>query len=369
MGCYVMKIEDALNLEEGERADVEAIVLRISSPYETKAGKIVEVVLGGERRNAILVGSGDVVKDLKKLSVGDEVVLVDVLVGEFRGTPRLIFDEESELHVKGSVDSAEVEKRLGRSVEDLEHGDYARIEGVLRRDPYDTGGKVVVDVYDGTGTARVRAWGDAADVLAGMEFGDPVRVEGVVTVRGDRVSLSVLRSLGDVEPLGGPEELDLSRWRWPSVDDLSVGDVEEILGTVVAVPARRHYYEACPRCGRSVRDGACPEHGPVESPEKRPFLPLVIDDGTGTVRVALFGYRAVEAVGCDDEQEYLNLDVSDLEENLVGRPVVAEVEVRDVGDVEDLEAVGRRARVLSDCDAVKEAHLRGLLLLEREEDR
>ncbi len=364
-----MRIEDALNLEKGERADVEAVVLRVSSPYETKAGEIIEVVLGGERRNAILVGSGEVVRELEGLSVGDEVVLVDVLVGEFRGTPRFVFDEESEVHVRGSLDPGEVEEKLRRRVRDLEHGDYASIEGVLRRDPYDTGSRVIVDVYDGTGTARVRAWGDAAEVLAGLEFGDPVRVEGVVTVRGDRVSVSVLRSLGEVEPLEGLEELDLSSWEWPSIGDLSVGDVAEVLGTVMAVPVRRHYYEACPRCGKSVRDGVCPEHGPVEEPERRPFLPLVVDDGTGTVRVATFGYRAVEAAGCDDEQEYLNLDVSDLEERLVGRPVVAEVEVRDVGDVEDLEAVGRRVRVLSDRDAVKEAHLRGLILLEREEGR
>jgi len=88
------------------------------------------------------------------------------------------------------------------------------------------------------------------------------------------------------------------------IDELQVGDLVKVLGTVVQVFEPR-FYEACPDCNRKVTvEGdrkACPEHGPTTG-KYIPILNFVFDDGTDNIRVVCFRDTAMKALGQTEEQ-------------------------------------------------------------------
>mgnify|MGYP001559560131 CR=1 FL=1 len=59
------------------------------------------------------------------------------------------------------------------------------------------------------------------------------------------------------------------------------------------------YFEVCPECGKKVLEKKCAVHGDVES-KKRAVLSIVLDDGTETMRGALFGEQ-ITKLGLYDE--------------------------------------------------------------------
>jgi len=59
------------------------------------------------------------------------------------------------------------------------------------------------------------------------------------------------------------------------------------------------YFEVCPECGKKVLDSQCLVHGTVE-PQRRAVLTLLIDDGTDTLRVAVFGEQ-INSLGITNE--------------------------------------------------------------------
>jgi len=88
------------------------------------------------------------------------------------------------------------------------------------------------------------------------------------------------------------------------VDELQMGDMVKVLGTVVQVFEPR-FYEACPDCNRKVKlEGektVCSEHGPVIS-KHVPILNFIFDDGTGNIRVVCFRDVAAKALSKTEEQ-------------------------------------------------------------------
>lgn len=88
------------------------------------------------------------------------------------------------------------------------------------------------------------------------------------------------------------------------VDELQVGDLVKVLGTIVQVFEPR-FYEACPECNRKVNTEGdkkiCPEHGLVIS-RYIPILNFIFDDGTGNIRVVCFRDAVAKALNQTEEQ-------------------------------------------------------------------
>lgn len=88
------------------------------------------------------------------------------------------------------------------------------------------------------------------------------------------------------------------------VDELQVGDLVKVLGTVVQSFEPR-FYEACPECNRKViLEGdkqICSEHGQVIS-KHVPILNFIFDDGTGNIRVTCFRDVVTKVLGQEEEQ-------------------------------------------------------------------
>ncbi len=109
------------------------------------------------------------------------------------------------------------------------------------------------------------------------------------------------------------------------IDELQVGDLVKVLGTIVQVFEPR-FYEACPECNRKVMDNGgtktCPEHGPVVT-KFIPILNFIFDDGTDNIRVVCFRDVVSKVLNQSEEkvQTYRENPVAftDMKEELQGK--------------------------------------------------
>ncbi|MBU4501850.1 MAG: hypothetical protein KKA79_04605 [Nanoarchaeota archaeon] len=88
------------------------------------------------------------------------------------------------------------------------------------------------------------------------------------------------------------------------IDQLQVGDLVKVLGTVVQVFEPR-FYEACPQCNRKLQvmgeQKSCNEHGAVVG-KHIPILNFVFDDGTDNIRVVCFRDVVEKVLGQTEEE-------------------------------------------------------------------
>ena len=88
------------------------------------------------------------------------------------------------------------------------------------------------------------------------------------------------------------------------IDELQVGDLVKVLGTIVQVFEPR-FYEACPECNKKIAiEGdkkVCKEHGTVMS-KHIPILNFIFDDGTGNIRVVCFRDTVEKVLDQNEEQ-------------------------------------------------------------------
>ncbi|MEM2875302.1 MAG: hypothetical protein QW567_04720, partial [Candidatus Hadarchaeales archaeon] len=97
------------------------------------------------------------------------------------------------------------------------------------------------------------------------------------------------------------------------------GSRVQIRGTVIHVFQRRPVFDVCPNCGRTLgtvdSSAMCSACGKVVTPEHRPVLSLLLDDGTDNIRVVMFG-RTVE--------DFLKMDSNQISKMYMGAPSLDE---------------------------------------------
>ncbi|MEM4187990.1 MAG: hypothetical protein QXN56_02350, partial [Candidatus Hadarchaeum sp.] len=98
-----------------------------------------------------------------------------------------------------------------------------------------------------------------------------------------------------------PERVDISK-----ID--REGMRVEVRGTVMQVFHRRPIFDVCPSCGRSIVGSEtsliCEECGKSVTPDHRAVLSFLLDDGTGNIRVVLFGRVAEKLLGMSAQQVF-----------------------------------------------------------------
>ncbi|MFA4646243.1 OB-fold nucleic acid binding domain-containing protein [Pyrococcus kukulkanii] len=173
-------------------------------------------------------------------------------------------------------------------------------------------------IYDDSGRARVVLWDSKV-----LEYYNKIEVGDVIKVLDAQVreSLSGLPELhinfrariilnpedprvNSIPPL---EEVRIATYTRKKIKDIEAGDrFIEVRGTIAKV-YRVLVYDACPECKKKVdydpgtETWICPEHGEVE-PIKITILDFGLDDGTGYIRVTLFGDDAEELLGVSPEE-------------------------------------------------------------------
>ncbi len=136
---------------------------------------------------------------------------------------------------------------------------------------------------------------------------------GQIVVNPEGVSVEVV----------GKKQLPVDYQR-KSVEELNVGDVAGVFGTIVQIFEPR-FYDACPECGRKVNEGRCDEHGAVSSVDV-PILNLFFDDGTDNIRVVAFRDQVEKLLDLNREQVLkFKEDISEFEKyksDLLGKQLV-----------------------------------------------
>ncbi|AFK21633.1 putative replication factor A complex, RPA41 subunit [Pyrococcus sp. ST04] len=195
---------------------------------------------------------------------------------------------------------------VGRVLKKYPPREYTKKDGSLGR-------VASLIIYDDTGRARVVLWDSKV-----LEYYDKIEVGDVVKVLDAQVreSLSGLPELHvnfrarivlnpedpRVEDIPPIEEVRITTYTRKKIKDIEAGDrFVEVRGTIAKV-YRVLVYDACPECKKKVDYDPgmgvwiCPEHGEVE-PIKITILDFGLDDGTGYIRVTLFGDDAEELLG------------------------------------------------------------------------
>ncbi len=172
-----------------------------------------------------------------------------------------------------------------------------------------------------TCSRRVVLWDEQSKVLETLQQGD------TVTIENPRVQLN---KQGEVEV----HFTHYTRFATAEVMRKPLSVITEqdstlcVYGTVVAMQDIR-YFEQCPTCRRRmVQQGEqwlCGFHD-VQTPYYGYMLPLVLDDGTETMRVILFSKQVEQLLGINDSQiqgfRENATHLTQLRKQLIGRDIM-----------------------------------------------
>lgn len=334
------KISD-LELNMGD-ASVKVVVRWVSDVTEFDrqdgtTGRVMRIFGADESGSAGIVFWDERVDDAKGMEKGEVIAVergytrenqrnneVELHVGRFSTVKRGLDDK-----IEASSESpAKTEsKPVGMTdIKDLETGMWdVDIEGQVfqiqdlhtfaRKD----GGEgrvqnlVLVDK-----TAKIRAvfWDDDIDTIAKVKKGDVVRIKHGYVKEGFQQTLEITAGkkseieinpkdsklikmdLSDVkdEPIVVPDRIAIEE-----IDEGSRGTVE-VAGIIVGIGQASPIYQACPECKKKLEhtdEGFTCKHcnKDVDEPEPTMFFKITVDDGTETIRVAMFRDKAEELLG------------------------------------------------------------------------
>ena len=128
--------------------------------------------------------------------------------------------------------------------------------------------------------------------------------------------------------------------------------VYEIHGAIVDIKEKDPFFEVCPECRKSMRDGTCPNHGEIK-PKTSIFISTVFDDSTGNIRVVFFGNQAEKILGISaeeakkiaDEKGEPEFPIKDKKMKVLGKELIVEGKVSQNDFSGELEMIGRKVTI------------------------
>ncbi len=225
-----------------------------------------------------------------------------------------------------------------------------------------------VIIADESGKTRVTFWNDDVDKIEAIKEGDVLKILHGYVKEGYRggVEFQVGRKAEiHINPKGSKlKKLDVSqialqpmakasRVLIEEIDDNMEGKSAEICGIVVNLSqTMAPIYQACPSCSKKLEetdDGfVCKSCGKIDKPEPRMLYKITVDDGSGSIRVTLFGKVGEELLQMTAEEanemiKKTGKDEQPLVENadkVVGRYIAVYGRVKKYRDSFDLSASG-----------------------------
>jgi len=225
-----------------------------------------------------------------------------------------------------------------------------------------------VILADESGKTRVTFWNEDVDKIEDIKEGDVLKILHGYVKEGFRggVEFQVGRKAEiHINPKGSRlEKLDVSqvslqpmakasRVLISDIDDNTEGKSVEICGIIVNLSqATSPIYQACPRCNKKLDETdkgfVCKSCGKVDKPEPRMLYKITVDDGSGSIRVTLFGKvgeellqmtaeeasEIIKKTGRSDQPIIENTD------KVVGRYIAVHGRVKKFRDSFDLSASG-----------------------------
>ena len=176
-------------------------------------------------------------------------------------------------------------------------GRIAKLTGIREFATERAKGKVMnIFLADETGSIRMSLWNNEITKITDFTVGSIVRVRGYVkedNLGGAEIRLGRFGSIemaeADIPPL---EELTTEGGKERSrIAELKENYIKEVRAALVRVFETNLFFEVCPECGLSIKEGKCKDHGIVE-PQYRLVISGIMDDGTGNMRIVFFGENA-----------------------------------------------------------------------------
>ncbi len=342
-----------LKVEEVE-PDMSAfeIAARVQRTYSVKnftrddgsEGRVMGAVLGDET-GTIRASFWDEKVDVgEKLSRGD-LILIENARSKIGLRDRPEIQVGGQARVKINPEDIEIEKTEPKTVKlsELEEG-MNSIETVGRvieisdvrefeRQDGSEGKAATLTVGDETGKRKVTLWDSKTKIIDELDVGDIIRITNSYTVSGSYGDIEI--HLGEdaevevgpetVTDIPAPEEIKekTSPKSRSDIEDVEENTQAKIYGTVVQVFQRNPVFRVCPKCNKNIKSEdsqvLCDKCGETVAPEPRAVVNMIVDDGTGNIRVVAFGKQAEELIGKTANEVYQELrdeDLSDLYEEL-----------------------------------------------------
>jgi replication factor A1 len=297
-------------------------------------GRVRNVVLVDESGSIRVTFWNDDVDTIQEVKEGDVIKVLHGYVKEgYRGGVEYQVGRRSEIHInpKGSklakLDLSQKHYPAGSGTEpqglkqiaDLTTGMWdVDIEGKVVT-IYDTTNFTTKDGRDGrvrnviladeSGKTRVTFWNDDVDRLEEVKEGDIIKVLHGYAKEGFRGGVeyqvgknseihinpkdSKLTKL-DVSQISLQPMARASRVLIGDIGDSMEATSVEICGIVVNLnQTAAPIYQACPSCNKKLEETdngyVCKSCGKVDKPEPRMLYTITVDDGSGSIRVTLFG--------------------------------------------------------------------------------
>lgn len=174
-------------------------------------------------------------------------------------------------------------------------------------------GKVAtVVINDGTDEARLVFWNESTEIVESgrINVNDFIKAHHLRSKKGNfGMELHVsTRSRIELNPEEKPPVVKqkTANPRASQAERFLICDLQEgvnatLRATLVQIYDRTLFYDICPECGKSAKEGKCATHGNV-SPAKALMINGVFDDGTGSIKCVFFKQNAEALLGCSTEQ-------------------------------------------------------------------
>ena len=292
-------------LKPGERGvSIIGRVTKLVPPRKTKKNgreiKYASVYLydgTGEIRLVLWGRDADLVGD--KITRGTIVEVINGRVDEFRGRKSISLGYDGRILINPPLEGEEIPEKPSFKVKDLSPGmkevevELEVIRSFPVRETTVNGETIRYGGFvgkDDTGTVRVVLWRDSAIEIP---VGSRVRVFGDVKEGRNGVEIHVGRG-------GYVEILEEASTTFKDVKDLEEGQNVRLFGTIVDLLSKKPYTGKCNVCGGDVtwKEGkfVCSQCG-SEDVTVTPILVLILDDGTGAIKLVFFGEKALEIYG------------------------------------------------------------------------
>ena len=161
-------------------------------------------------------------------------------------------------------------------------------------------------VNDGTASTRVVLWNEQANVMDELKVGDILKIENGYSktgLKGVEVQANNNTKL-TLNPKGVQINVSAATAETAKrkiISELKDGEFSEVKAAITSHFGNNFVYEMCVNCNKKVAAGKCEKCG-SEKTNKLLILNLAIDDGSGTVRAAVFRETAEKLLGLKAEE-------------------------------------------------------------------
>ncbi|MGB9748376.1 MAG: OB-fold nucleic acid binding domain-containing protein [Candidatus Woesearchaeota archaeon] len=187
-------------------------------------------------------------------------------------------------------------------------------------------------IADETGAIRVVLWNEIAEQASKIKIGDIVKIKAGY-VRDNNNSKEIHLNERSKLIINPPDEkVDEARYelKRKTISELSENDRDvELRATIVQVFEPK-FYSVCPECGKklvvSEAGMVCEQHGKVKAQEAY-VINLLIDDGTGIIRMVCFKEQVLKLLNKSEEDLLILKDspekFEEIRRELLGTEIVA----------------------------------------------